>query len=130
MKRAGKIVVWLVSALLAVAMVGPGVQKFTGPVWERMFRAWGYPEGFYLVIGAVEVVGGIGLLIPRIAAYCAASLSVVMIGAAITQVTQGGRNAVGEFVFAALLAIIAFVRRPDFARPKQMRRAAAKPEPV
>src|SRR5688500_11058824 len=110
MKRAGTIVLWIVSGLLAVVIVGPGLQKFTSPVWERMFRVWGYPDGFYLVIGAIEVVGGIGLLIPRIASYCAASLSVVMIGAAITQIARGGRNGVGELVFATLLAIVAYAR--------------------
>ena len=47
---------WILTILLAVLMVGPGSQKFMGPTWERMFRAWGYPDGFYLVIGAVEVV--------------------------------------------------------------------------
>lgn len=41
---------WLLTMLLAVLMVGPGSQKFTGGTWERMFRAWGYPDGFYLVI--------------------------------------------------------------------------------
>lgn len=110
MKRAGTIVLWIVSGLLAVVMVGPGLQKFTSPVWERMFRVWGYPDGFYLVIGAIEVVGGIGLLLPRIASYSAASLSVVMIGAAITQIAKGGRNGVGEIVFATLLAIVAYAR--------------------
>ena len=88
MRRVGTVVLWLVSGLLAVVMVGPGLQKFTSPVWERMFRAWGYPDGFYLVIGAIEVIGGVGLLIPRAAPYSAATLSVVMIGAAITQITH------------------------------------------
>jgi putative oxidoreductase len=121
MKRAGTIVLWIVSGLLAVVMVGPGLQKFTSPMWERMFRVWGYPDGFYLVIGAVEVVGGIGLLIPRIASYCAASLSVVMIGAAITQIAKGGRNGIGEIVFATLLTIVAYAR----LRSRERRRATA-----
>ena len=127
MRRIGTIVLWLVSGLLAVVMVGPGLQKFTSPVWERMFRAWGYPDGFYLVIGAIEVIGGVGLLIPRVAPYSAATLSVVMIGAAITQITQGGRSGVGEIVFATLLAVIAFVRRPAFARVKTEQAAAGRP---
>src|SRR5688500_1581830 len=121
MKRAGTIVLWIVSGLLAVVIVGPGWQKFTSPVWERMFRVWGYPDGFYLVIGAIEVAGGIGLLIPRVASYCAATLSIVMIGAAITQIAKGGRNGVGEIVFATLLAIVAYAR----FRSRNGRRATA-----
>jgi uncharacterized membrane protein YphA (DoxX/SURF4 family) len=126
MKRVGTVMLWIVSGLLAVVMVGPGLQKFTSPVWERMFRAWGYPDEFYLVIGAIEVIGGVGLLIPRVASYSAATLSVVMAGAAITQITQGGRSGVGEIVFAALLAVIAFVRRPAWMRrPGPATQAAA-----
>ncbi len=111
MARLKLIGLWLISCLLALVMVGPGLQKFTSPVWQRMFRNWGYPEHFYLVIGAIEVVAGLGLLIPKTAAPSAAVLSVVMIGAAITQLTVGGRSGVGEFVFAALLALIAYARR-------------------
>jgi putative oxidoreductase len=99
--------------LLAVLMAGPGSQKFTSPTWERMFRTWGYPDGFYLVIGAVEVVGGIALLIPRVASYSAIVLSMVMVGAAATQVLRGGRNGVGEIVFAALLGVVAALRWRD-----------------
>lgn len=111
---------WMLTLLLAVVMVGPGSQKFTGPTWERMFRTWGYPDGFYLVIGAIEVVGGIGLLVPRLASYCAITLSIVMLGASATQVLRGGRNGVGEIVFALLLAAIAWIRWRDrwrIARP-------------
>jgi putative oxidoreductase len=116
MARLKTIGLWTISALMALVMVGPGLQKFTSPVWQRMFRAWGYPEHFYLVIGALEVVAGLGLLIPRFAAPSAAVLSVVMIGAAITQMTVGGRSGVGELVFAVLLAGIAYARRTALVR--------------
>jgi putative oxidoreductase len=107
---------WLITLLLAVVMVGPGSQKFTSPTWERMFRAWGYPDGFYLVIGAIEVVAGIGLLIPKLASYSGITLSIVMIGAAATQIMRGGRNGVGEIVFAVLAGVIAWIRWRDRLR--------------
>ena len=94
MKWVRTIGTWLLQVLLAVVMVGPGFQKFTGPTWERMFRAWGYPDKFYLVIGAIEVVGGVLLLVPKLASYSAMVLSAVMIGAAATQILRGGRNGV------------------------------------
>jgi len=109
---------WILTLLLALVMVGPGSQKFTGPTWQRMFRTWGYPDGFYLVIGAIEVAGGIGLLIPRVASYCAIMLSIVMLGASATQVLRGGRNGVGEIVFAVLLAALAWIRWRDRWRVK------------
>jgi putative oxidoreductase len=124
MKYVRVTVVWLVTVLMAVVMTGSGVEKFTKHAWERMFRVWGYPDHFFQVIGAIEVLCGVGLLVPRIAAYCASTLSVVMIGAAITQITRGGRNGVGELVFAVLLAAVAYVRRPAFLR----QRSAGAPE--
>src|SRR5688572_9013688 len=116
---------WLLAVLLAVLMIGPGSQKFTGPVWERMFRTWGYPDGFYLVIGAIEVVGGIGLLIPKLASVSALTLAVVMAGAAATQLLRGGRNGVGEIVFMVLLLALAAIRWRDRLRLASPASAAA-----
>lgn len=107
---------WVLTLLLAVIMIGPGTEKFRGNTWERMFRQWGYPDGFYLVIGAIEVVGGLALLIPRAASYSAILLSIVMIGASATQVLKGGRNGVGELVFAGLLILLAIIRWKDRLR--------------
>jgi putative oxidoreductase len=107
---------WLLTILLAVLMIGPGTQKFTGGTWARMFREWGYPDGFYLVIGAIEVIGGLGLLVPRIASASAIVLMCVMIGAAATQVWNGARNGVGEIVFALLLGVLAWIRWRDRMR--------------
>jgi putative oxidoreductase len=123
MTRLKTVGIWVLQFLLAVVMVGPGMQKFTSPAWERMFRAWGYPDHFYLVIGAIEVVAGIGLLVPKVATASALALMMVMAGAAVTQITRGGRNGVGELVFVGLLAVIASARWRDAARPT--RRASA-----
>jgi uncharacterized membrane protein YphA (DoxX/SURF4 family) len=112
MKYIKQITLWLFQILLAVAMVGSGLQKFTSPAWEHMFRRWGYPDHFYLVVGTVEAVAGLALLLPRTASAGAVVLVPVMIAAAITQITQGGRNGVGELVFAAVLTAIAWARWP------------------
>lgn len=110
-RRFGRALLWLLQALMALAMVAPGVRKFTSPMWQRMFQAWGYPDGFYLVIGAIEVVAGVLLLVPRVATAAALVLMAVMLGAAVTQMTHG-RSGVGELVFLTVLAIIAYARWP------------------
>jgi putative oxidoreductase len=109
------IALWLVSGLMALMMTGSGVAKFMEASWQRMFRAWGYPEHFYLVIGAIEAIGGLGLLVPKTATPSALILMVVMIGAAITRMLHGG-SGIGELVFCALLGIIAFARWPAWLR--------------
>ncbi len=130
MKRTAAIVTWLLQVLLFVVMLGPGVQKFTSPVWQRMFRAWGYPEHFYLVIGAIEVLAGIGLLVPRLASAAALTLMGVMAGAAVTQMLNG-RSGVGELVFLALLGCVAYSRWPGIlAKLLARRRAAARAHPA
>jgi len=106
---------WLLQVLMAVMMAGPGIQKFTSPVWQRMFRVWGLPEHFYLVIGAIEVIAGAGLLVPRTAAPSALALMAVMAGAFFTQITHG-RNGLGEIVFFVLLGVIAYLRRGYWIR--------------
>jgi uncharacterized membrane protein YphA (DoxX/SURF4 family) len=111
MKTLQVVGVWVLQALMALVMIGSGIEKFTGPMWQRMFRVWGYPEHFYLVIGAIETVAGLGLLIPRVATPSAILLMVVMAGAAVTQITRGGRNGVGEIVFFVLLGVVAYARR-------------------
>jgi len=111
MKRARTVALWILTLLVAAPMIGPGVEKFTTPIWQRMFRVWGYPEHFYLVIGAIEVVAGIGLLVPRIASACAVTLMGVMAGAFVTQVTHG-RTGVGELVLMTVLGIVAYGRWP------------------
>ena len=109
MKRARTVGLWIVTLLVAAPMIGPGLAKFTSPMWQRMFRVWGYPEHFYLVIGAVEVVAGIGLLVPRLASASAVTLMIVMAGAFVTQVTHG-RNGIGELVLMTILGIVAYGR--------------------
>jgi uncharacterized membrane protein YphA (DoxX/SURF4 family) len=111
MKRARTVVLWIVTILAAAVMVGPGVQKFTSPVWQRMFRVWGFPEHFYLAIGIIEVVAGIGLLVPRAASASAITLMAVMAGAFVTRVTHGN-SGVGEIVFMTMLGIVAYCRWP------------------
>jgi uncharacterized membrane protein YphA (DoxX/SURF4 family) len=107
---------WLLQILLALVMIGPGgITKFTSSSWACRFREWGYPEGFHLVVGALELAGGIALLIPRTASYSALMLMVVMTGAAATQIFRGGRNGAVELVFVALLGVIAAVRWRDRA---------------
>ena len=111
MRRVGIVMLWAVTLLATVAMAGSGVQKFTGPTWQRMFRVWGYPEHFYLVIGTIEVLAGIGLLVPRLASACAIVLMAVMTGAVATRLLHG-QIPTGDCVLLVLLGLVAYGRWP------------------
>jgi putative oxidoreductase len=103
----GVVVLWLLQILMALAFVLIGVAKFADPSWARSFARWGYPDGFYMVIGALEVAGGLALLVPRLASYAAAMLSVIMIGASLTHWLHGEMaRVIPPLMYLAVVAVV------------------------
>jgi len=85
MKRGKRILCWTLKAIVALGFLLASLGKVTQsePVIE-MFRAWGYFDGFYLIIGILELSLAILILIPKTSRYAAIGLFLVMIGALIT----------------------------------------------
>ena len=109
--RLATIGLWLLQVLLALAFTLIGVAKFGGPSWARHFARWGYPDGFYAVIGALEALGGLSLLVPRAAPGGAALLGAIMIGAAATHLVHGeSARVVPPLLFLALVAVVGAAR--------------------
>ena len=76
--------VWACAIFLAVAFVVVGISKLEGPSamrWTERFVHWGYPANARFVVGVLEILGGLGVLIPRWRRAAAATLVAVMIGA-------------------------------------------------
>ena len=76
--------VWACAILLAAVFVFAGVSKLEGPSatrWTERFVHWGYPANAQYVIGVLEILGGLGVLIPKWRRASAATLVVLMIGA-------------------------------------------------
>lgn len=72
---------------LVVVFFAAGAMKFVMPELEReMFRVWGYPDWFRIVIGAWEMVAALLLIKPNLTKYVAGVLSLEMIGAVITHI--------------------------------------------
>jgi uncharacterized membrane protein YphA (DoxX/SURF4 family) len=125
MHKVARVGLWVCQAALALLFVFAGSAKFTSPMWERMFARWGYPDQFYLVIGAVEVAAGLALLIPRLAASAAAVLIIVMIGAGVTHVLHDELRRLPEIaVMLVMLGLVAYGRRADVYRRKAARAPA------
>ena len=76
--------VWGCAIFLAVAFVFVGISKLEGPSairWTERFVNWGYPANTQYVVGVLEILGGLGVLIPKWRRAAAATLVVLMIGA-------------------------------------------------
>lgn len=116
--NARKIGVWIAAVLPALLFLMTGFMKLSGAAEPiANFARWGYPDWFRLVIGTVEVLGAIGLLIPRISWIAAAVLLCNMLGAVVTHVRAHDpvTNVIVDVVVMILLAIVIAERRPKNA---------------
>ena len=84
LRIAGTVALWIVNVLAAGAFLAIGLGKFGSPEWVTKFERWGYPDGFYMIIGVLEIAAGVLLLVPKLSSYAAALLGVILIAAAAT----------------------------------------------
>ena len=111
----GRVLLWVLTVPAAAAIVLAGLAKFDASSdWPRLFaEVWGYPDWFRSFTGAVEVGGGVLLLIPRTAPYAAAGLIVVMLGAAWTVATRGSDlGLAAPIIWITVYSIILAARWP------------------
>jgi putative oxidoreductase len=111
---------WGLQAILAVffivASAGP---KLLGETYAvQTFEDMGAATWFRYFIGLVELAGGIGLLVPRLAGLAAAGLALLMVGATITQafILHGGPLVITPVVLFALFVFLAWGRRASISR--------------
>ncbi len=109
------IALWTTQIILALLFLFAGVMKFVMPVAE-MTKNSSLPGSFFHFIGVVEVLGGIGLVLPsllRIAPFltplAACGLVIIMVGATALSVPMGW-IALFPFVVGVMAAFIAYGR--------------------
>lgn len=116
------IVLWIIAAVLAVAMLGAGGMKLARSRPQLREAGMGYVDDFsdgaVKTIGALEVLGAIGLVLPPLvgvaewlAPLAALGLLVTMVGAVVVHVRRGETNAlVPPVVLGVLAALVAIGR--------------------
>jgi uncharacterized membrane protein YphA (DoxX/SURF4 family) len=109
------IALWTAQITLAMLFLFAGVMKFVMPVKE-MTRGSSLPGSFFHFIGAMEVLGAIGLVLPcllRISPFltpvAACGLVIIMAGATVTSIPMGWISLLPLFVGVAA-AFIAYGR--------------------
>lgn len=110
-------VLWTIQILLALLFLFAGVMKFIMPVAE-MTKDMPLPGWFLHFIGAAEIVGAIGLLLPGmlrvkpgLTPWAAACLLIIVIGATVIALQTGPAVvAILPFVTCVLTAFVAYGR--------------------
>lgn len=99
---------WALQFLAAYEFLRAGTAKLmSAPMMVHVFAAVGLGQWFRYLTGAIEVVCGIGLLIPVASGYAAAALSVVMIGAVATHLfILGAPPSLPLSLLAAMLLVV------------------------
>jgi uncharacterized membrane protein YphA (DoxX/SURF4 family) len=120
-RRALNIGLWVVQLLLAAAFLASGLTKLTQPIDAMAAQmAWvtSVPAALVRFIGAAEVAGALGLILPsltrirpRLTVLAALGLIVVMVLASGTHLSRGEGGMVPiNLVLAALAAFVAWGR--------------------
>jgi putative oxidoreductase len=113
--RAWHITLWVLQALLGVFfVVASAAPKLVGQKYAvEIFDQIGAGQWFRYVIGLIELAGGIGLLIPRLAGLAGLGLVGLMIGAGITQVfiLDAPVMATTPVILGVIAGVIAWGRR-------------------
>ena len=106
------ILIIILQVVLGLLFVAIGSMTVAGrKMFVENFQRFGYPQWFRVVTGALEVLGGLGLLIgiwfPLLAALASAGLTLVMLGAVFTQVRT--RESWQKVAFPLLVGLLAVV---------------------
>jgi putative oxidoreductase len=112
-RRSLGIALWALQILLAIQFAFAGSLKLIGdPTMVGMFATIGVGQWFRYVVGALEIAGTIGVLIPRFSGLAALGLVCLMVGATITNVFVLGTSPVALLVALLMSALVAWGRWP------------------
>lgn len=102
---------WILAILVALGYVLAAFGKLSGAQTE-MFEGWGYAPWFATVIGVLELLGAVGLLIPRLTRPAILGLTGLMIGAAYTHISNAeAAQLVRPLIFTGILWTVWWLRR-------------------
>jgi putative oxidoreductase len=115
------ILIIILQVVLGLLFVAIGSMTVAGrKMFVEAFRGFGYPQWFRVVIGSLEVLGGLGLLIgiwvPWLAALASTGLALVMLGAVFSQVRtrQSWQRVAFPLLVGALTIVVAVSYWPTF----------------
>jgi len=115
--RASSIGVWILQVVLAAIIAGGGISKLAGdPVMVDMFADIGAGQWLRYLVGALEVAGGVGLLILALAGLAGLGLAALLTGAAGAVITDQFVLEQSPWLPLALLVVAAVIARARWSR--------------
>jgi putative oxidoreductase len=112
-RRVPTIALWALQALLAIIFAMAGLAKVFGdPAMVEMFATIGVGQWFRYVVGALEIAGAVGMLIPQLSGLAALGLVCLMAGATLTNVLVLDASPLLPLVLLAVSALVAWGRWP------------------
>ncbi len=110
------IFLWIVAGLLALGFLGAGAMKLSQPR-EKLAASMGWVEDFsppmVKAIGALEVLGALGLILPAatgiapiLTPLAAVGLALVMVGAIVTHLRRKEYPVIGVNAVLLILAVV------------------------
>jgi uncharacterized membrane protein YphA (DoxX/SURF4 family) len=103
---------WVVQLGLALQFASGGLVKLFGDAqMTAIFAEIGAGQWLRIVVGALELAGAVGLLVPQLARAAAVGLIALMIGATVANVTALDTSPALPLVFLLLAAAVAVMRR-------------------
>ncbi len=112
-RRVLNIALWALQALLALQFAMGGLAKVFGdPAMVEMFAAIGVGQWFRYAVGALELAGAVGVLIPRLCGLAALGLVGLMAGATLTNVLVLGTSPLLPIALMLAGVLVAWGRWP------------------
>jgi uncharacterized membrane protein YphA (DoxX/SURF4 family) len=121
------VVLWIIAALLAAAFLGAGAMKLIQPKEKLAASGLAWTEDFSAgqikTIGALEVLGAIGLILPALldvlpilVPLAATGLAITMVGAVVVHARRGeNQGIVPGAVLLVLSVVVAWGRFGPYA---------------
>lgn len=111
------ITLWVLRILVAALFLSAAYAKLSGqPMMVEEFGKVGLGQWFRYVTGALEVIGGIALLVPRVSVLGALVLLCVDAGAFVAQVAVLHGDWIHTIVIGLILVVLIYLQRDQLKR--------------
>lgn len=100
-------ILWILQVLLAILFIYSGYLKLFTPISQQ---ATMYPwtgqvaPAFLRFMGIIDLLGGIGILIPFLSIYAASGIVTLMVCASVFHITRGEASVIGFNIVVAIVA--------------------------